>query len=224
MILCLGRTGSMHLQSLLDSHPGVRCFNELFNDNPDQGEDHFVNSDHTDPIAYLDVLTDGLPHEAVGFKLPFNSLRSYPDTLDLLHDETLRIIRLRRENLLAQYVSWRLLKRTGIAHSTQGSYDDVRIQVRPQQCIDHLEMRVFHDRLLDELARDHPVLEISYEELAAGERHEDVQRFVGVDPWPIGSWYERLRKRPLSEVIVNWDELAEALRGTAYERYVDAAA
>jgi hypothetical protein len=224
VILCLGRTGSMYLQGLLDSHPGIRCFDELFSDNPRAGDEHFVNSTHTEPREYVEELTRDLPQRAVGFKLPYNSLRAYPDAFDLLHDPELRVIRLRRENLLAQYVSWRLLKRTGIAHSTHGRYDDVRITVDPEQCIDQLDVRVFQDRVLDEIARGNPVLEISYEEIVAGERLEEVQRFLGVDPWPLSSWFEKLRSRPLPEVIENWDELADSLAGTPHERYLDVAA
>jgi len=44
---------------------------------------------------------------------------------------------------------------------------------------------------------------------------------VGLEPEPLRSWYERLRTRPLTDTVSNWDEVAAALAGTRHEPFLD---
>lgn len=226
VILCLGRTGSTHLQSLLDSHPDVRCYGELFTDvdlatgHGDSRAQTFIGSAHEDPRAYLAELTAGVDAAAIGFKLPNNSLRAFPQAVSVLEDRGLKIVRISRRNLLALLVSRRMLATTGVPQSTHGSYGDARVRIEPQRCLAAFKHMEADERALDDLAGEHPVFHLTYEELVAGERIDDLQRFLGVEPHPLSSWFSRLRTRPLSETIENWDELTGALRGTRFEPFL----
>ncbi len=64
-------------------------------------------------MDYVAQLTAPLGERAVGFKLPLSSIRAHPDALGLLEPDELRVIRLRRLNLLALFVSRRLLAAPG---------------------------------------------------------------------------------------------------------------
>lgn len=220
VILCLGRTGSTHLQSLLDSHPDIRCFGELFTHNAHTFDDVFLASRHDDAIEYLRELTAPLEDHAIGFKLPMNSIRAHEQALDIFRDRGLRVIRLSRRNLLALFVSRRLLAITRIPQSTHGTYGDASVQLDPRQTVAALTRMEDHDRWLDGLAADHPTYSIAYEDLIVDDRLGDLQTFLGVDPRPLRSHFEKLRTRSLRDSIENWDEIVATLSGTRFERFL----
>lgn len=221
VILCLGRTGSTHLGSLLGSHPDVHCFGELFTDRKGTLDEAFIKSPIEDPVEYVAQLTEPLTESAIGFKLPLNSIRKHPEAVRLLEDDELRVIRLRRLNLLALFASRRLLATTRVSRSTRGDYGDTTVTLDPKQCLAVFRRTEEHDRYLDELAAGKPVFDITYEDLAVGRGLDELQRFLGVEPVMLESRFKRLRSRPLSETIENWPEVESALRGSPYERFLE---
>ncbi len=221
VILCLGRTGSTHLGSLLDSHPDIHCFGELFTDRKSTLDEAFIKSPISDPVQYVAQLTAPLSERAIGFKLPLNSIRAHPAAVRLLEPAGLRIIRLRRLNLLALFASRRLLATTRVSRSTRGDYGDTTVTLDPKQCIAVFRRTEEHERYLDSLAAGKPVFDITYEDLAARRGLDDLQAFLGVEPLTLESRFKRLRSRPLSETIENWAEVESALRGSPYERFLE---
>lgn len=219
-ILCLGRSGSTHLQSLIDSHPHACCFGELFNPRAPQAP-AFVHSEQMDEREYLDELLAGRDELAVGFKLPMNSIRAHPRAGALVGSESgMRIIRLSRRNLLAQFVSRRMMSATRVSQSIFGSYGDATVRIEPSHCLEALEAMEADERELDRLAGGTPVHRVVYEQLVASEGLDELQRFLGLEPVALRSWFTKLRTRSLSETVENWDELAAALRGTRFESFL----
>lgn len=222
VILCLARTGSSHLVALLDSHPRVHCYGEVLNATHRASEGWFVESGQTDPRAHVDDLLRRGPEQAVGFKLPINSVQDHPSIVELLEqDRELRVIRLVRRNALAMLLSRRMLRETWVSQSIYGSYGAATVTISPAECVRALERIERDDRWLDELAEGHPTHRLAYEDLIDGRGLEEVQRFLDLEPAPLSSRYERLRTRPMSETIENWDELASALRGTPHEAFLE---
>ncbi len=221
VILCLGRTGSTHLVSLLDSHPQIRCFGELFTHHEGTLDEAYVTSSQSDPQDYVDHLTAPLTESAVGFKLPLSSIRAHPDALGLLEPRDLRMVRLCRLNLLALFVSRRLLASTRVPQSTRGDYGDATVVLDPKQCLAVFRRTEEHERYLDEIAAGKPVFRITYEELVTGRRLAEIQRFLGVEPAALRSPFNRIRSRPLAETIENWSEVEDALRDSPYERFLE---
>jgi hypothetical protein len=219
VILCLGRTGSTHLVSLLDSHPEIRCFGELFPHERGTLDPEYAPYWQGDPLEYVIGLTAQVSEPAVGFKLPMGSIQAHRDALRLLEPEDLRIVRLSRLNLLSLFVSRRLLATTRDSES-RGDYGGATVALDPKQCIAMFKRTEDHERYLDELAADKPVFRITYEELAVGERFTEIQRFLEVEPVSLKSDHRRTRQRSLSETIENWPEVEGALRGSAYERFL----
>jgi hypothetical protein len=219
VILCLGRTGSTHLVALLDSHPEVRCFGELFPHERGTLDEDYAPYWRDDVAEYLTALTAEVAEPAVGFKLPMGSVQAHPDALRLIEADGLQVIRLSRLNLLSLFVSRRLLATTRETKA-RGDYGGATVALDPKQCIAMFKRTEEHERYLDELAAGKPTFRITYEELVVGERLTEMQRFLGVEPVSLKSGHSRERKRSLSETIENWPEIEVALRGSPYERYL----
>jgi hypothetical protein len=121
-----------------------------------------------------------------------------------------KVVRLRRRNLLALLVS-----RDAGGHWSvpvfRRELGEARGRLEPGQCLRAFEHIEVDERELDDLASGHATFALTYEELIAGERLEAVQRPLGVEPIPLESPLSRLRTRPLSETVENWDELTETL-------------
>ena len=218
-ILCLGRTGSTHLQSQLDFHSQATCFGELFGDGKPPT---FAASGEGDPHAYLERMLGAAQGRAVGFKLPLSSIRRHPGAAEAFAaDPDMHAIRLSRRNRLAQLVSRRLLASTGVSQSIFGDYGEATITIDPGECTAAFERIAAEERELDELAAGHPTFRLDYEELVAGRRADDLQRFLGLEPEELRSWFTRVRTRSLPETIENWEELERALRRAGYEEYLD---
>jgi hypothetical protein len=221
VILCLGRTGSSYLVSLLDSSPQIRCFGELFAHGRGTLAPEYAPYWRSDPLEYVAELTSSVSEREVGFKLPLGSIQAHPEALRLLEPRNLRVVRLSRLNLLALFVSRRLLASTRVPSSTRGEYGEATVRLDPKQCLAVFRRTEEHERYLDELADQRPVFRITYEELAAGRRLAELQSFLGVDPAPLRSQFKRLRTRSLAETIENWPEIESALRGSPYERFLE---
>jgi len=139
----------------------------------------------------------------------------------------LGVIRLSRENLLAQVVSAALALKSGFWRQRGGGDEAYAVEthrVDPARCRSALANLEERELELDRIADGHPVLRLTYEQLTGGSELDAVQRFCGVEPRVLSSPHRKLRRRPLPEAIENWDELSAELRGTRFERFlVDAA-
>jgi hypothetical protein len=128
IILAPARSGSNLLASQLNAHPDMVCFAELFNYTVDfiiydvDGYDGHSPEDialrERDRPAFLRTRIFGQHDEgihAVGFKLPYEHIWLVPDVLEwLLAQDDLRVIHLRRRNLLRARVSLRIAEMTKV--------------------------------------------------------------------------------------------------------------
>jgi hypothetical protein len=128
IILSGPRTGSHMLAEALNSSPRIRCFREVFNGRLDfiqfgvEGYDDFSSLDmarrKADPLRFLhERIFCRQPEEmrAVGFKYHYKHVWGFAGVIDeLVADKELRVLHLRRRNLLRMFVSLRLAEKTGI--------------------------------------------------------------------------------------------------------------
>ena len=188
VILCAGRVGSEFLVSLLDSHPDICCYGEVFTPpfepneqwfNPylPDGVKAFTQSEQDDPRLYIAELASGCAGIAVGFKLTNSSIEAHPGSVGTL--EGLQVIRLTRENLLAQHVSGVLAYTTGAWKQGTGteSYGATTHRVDAAGCKRALAALERREQELDGLAEGHPTIRLTYERLVAGPIDE-VQQFL----------------------------------------------
>lgn len=128
IILSGPRTGSHMLAQALNSSPRITCFREVFNFLQDfiqfevEGYDNFSAQDlalrSEDPIRFLEErIFSHHPEEigAVGFKLHYGQSLGFPSLLErLVEDKEVRVLHLRRQNLLRMLVSLKLAETTGV--------------------------------------------------------------------------------------------------------------
>jgi hypothetical protein len=215
-VTCLVRSGSEHLVSLLDSHPDIRCFSELFNPMGSvYSKEH--RGDHHE---FLRQVCGGVETKQVGCKLPWESFANYPHLLDLLHDPSLRVVRLVRPNYLAIHVSVLHVEAGGPWHATSAPRAAPAVHVERERAYRDLFNFFLHDRIFDELTRHNPVFRIEYGQLSDSDSLARLQRFLGVVPRRLSSPQKRIVTRPFRETIENYDEVVGMLEGTPWEPFL----
>ena len=134
IVLADARTGSYMLVQALDSHPNVTCFSELFNwqlDYVDFNVAGYDNSSAEDKALrdrdFERFLRERIycprPVEirATGFKLLYSHVWGYTGLLErLVEDSEVRIVHLRRRNLLRMFVSSKLAEASGVWRVDRG--------------------------------------------------------------------------------------------------------
>ena len=237
------RTGSSWLIDLLNSHPEIRSFSEVFLDQrraqatpkgaltPPQWYAGFRTETHSrwpwTMSKYLDLLeswSEGA--SSVGFKLMYNQWLVHPELLIEMARRRYRILHLRRRNSLDIVLSLKRMKETGVAHRLGDSPRSERVR----QPI-HLDPRTL-PALLARQSRQaraahlilrlcrFPVLEVSYESLCTSlaESMGKISRFLSV---PEGhTWHSDVKKLSVGshrDQIANFDKVAAALSRTRFK-------
>jgi hypothetical protein len=228
------RVGSTHLAALLDSHPAIRCYGELFHTNGLVGAEQlwgvgFSASGYTNHHEFLAHSVDTAGAPIVGCKLAWSWFAHWPETLDLFHDRDLRVVRITR-NLLEVVISDALVAESGIYHAAaatevgflagvqDGPVDARTVRVDPQRCEHELQHRFFLDVLLDELARNCETFQIVHQSIPG--QSDALLEWLGATPKVLSSPWLEIRTRPIPEVVENWDELAAHLSGTKWQALV----
>lgn len=208
IILSGARTGSNMLASALDGSPNIVCFRETFNTRVDHIDFHVdgYDDDSAEDRALRDsdfreflrrrIFCDhGGRVQAVGFKMPHTQFWAFPGLLEWLVDDTdLRVLHLKRRNLLRMLVSLRIAQETGFwvdarerrlrrrlvgasmrtADRLWGLFSPTRApwrSPRPRLVLAEVECREFFDRVEQDDAAyahrfgDHQQLALYYEDL-----------------------------------------------------------
>lgn len=236
VVVAKQRSGSTMLEVALDSHPQIRCHDELFHGRNTWSWSYRQFLDERDekggsrlrPVRrpllagrYLDLVFSSEPSApAVGFRLMYNHLRQNPQLLFLLRRRRARVIHLVRTNVLKARVS------TAAARQRQVYRSDVAAtEVKVLLPLDGLLEELHHrDREIAANRRRlrgyHPLLEVAYEEVQASPDREfaRILRFLDVDPEvPLRTGTSKQNPDRLEDVLANYDEVAGLLRGTPYE-------
>ena len=214
------RTGSSHLASLLDSHPGIACWNdEIFN--PGQA---FDVSSYTDPAAFLRERVFSISSQAVGFKLLWDAMTYTPDVWQLLKTQEIVLIHTVRANLLDSYISLRLATINRVFSSWYsnelrrhvGKYQTKHFVADFAECVEWFEAVEHHDDEIRRCSTDYgiPRLEIEYKELCA--HQGPVLDFLCVSRYPLTSRLTKQRQGRQSEIILNYTSLKEQFGGSKW--------
>jgi hypothetical protein len=245
-ILARGRTGSTLLHQLLDSHPQCICFEEIFADRPLpeefpadypaaklQGMQRDEALRKSDPLAFLDryVFAPDLPESvrSVGFKLfYFHSNAGRSELWDhLKQDTSVRVVHLRRRNLLRMFLSMKIAFKTGAWWSLSGmpGLDERAI------ALDAGEFRTYVDQSLrqrdaaEAAFASHPIFPLWYEEFENypqdPSRIDELLDFLDLPARRLHSEMRRQNPEPLRQLIVNYDALKAEFAGTPLAAYFD---
>jgi LPS sulfotransferase NodH len=239
VIVGIARTGSTMLISQLNSHSQALAFGEIFRSPDSIGWDvspfrSYQNQEllalyNVDPIAFLEKhVFRNWPrnYKAVGFKLFYYhartpSQRSVWDYLVVRPE--IRVLHIKRRNMLGQYVSLQLAHKTNLwssVHPVTPNHQPIQLDI--QACHSHF---AWVRRLEDEceaIFKNHNVKSVFYEDLAREKEEIDsIQTFLGLRHEKLNAQTVRQQNKPLSHVIANYAELRDACIGTEWERFFE---
>lgn len=200
VIVTMQRSGSNMLGSILDSHPQIACFGELMRRTPDWMLEKGYRGalkilEVTDPEFRDDNVRFARPYDFVncafstqtkknikGFKL---HVEQHPEFLEkLFGDPEYSFIHLQRENVLAQYSSWKIAQVTGQGNARKGTeIRRAKVLFKPtdfQKYLNRIEKDL--SRITSMLsARDDSVFHIKYTQLMNDAKIREVIAFLGAD-------------------------------------------
>lgn len=241
VILTSQRSGSTFLQQCLDAHPSVKCYGELLVGGnlvapaPLQGRRlltkayRYLMIRAWDPVGIMERYYGREEAPVVAFKLMYNHADRPRVKEYLAAHREIRIIHLRRDNVLKQHVS-RLLLTAKRERAWQPHTDHpvpvVSVRVSPQDAIE--DMRRVRNYFLEfeRLLSGHRKVELIYERLfnertLSQEALGKIAELLEIEPMPISSGLVKMNPNELRQMVENYDELVEALADTEFERFLD---
>ena len=242
-IVTTQRSGSTWLIDLLDSHPEIRAYGEIFlarppsakaSNNPRHSLERFYEFQRGHngirpwvTLKYLDLLDfRGEGRTAVGFKLMYDQCLVRPEILLKMVRERYRIIHLRRENVLDVVLSLNRMRETNVAHlrsdSGQTAQSSQPASVDPRRLLGDLSYQSRQQRaarVVLKLSRL-LVLDVTYEAL----RHDPVHAMSAIarhlSVSTDHSWrssLKKLSKESHRAAIANYAEVEAALSKTRFK-------
>jgi len=192
-------------------------------------EDILVSHRDRDPVRFLyEFVLNAGARRAAGCKLKYEELLrpGYADLFAAIRgDLSIKVIHLRRENLLARYLSEHIAVKVTKVFNTQldDAPDQVAVTLDVDDCRANFERTTERYEQFREVFRDHEVVELSYEELVDDlpRCFKAVTSLLGVPYIDVEPRTKKLRSRPPRDAIANFDELAAAFAGTEFATFFE---
>jgi hypothetical protein len=235
----IGRCGSSVLGEMLDRHPAIKWDREIYFHRWTQGNQRF---ERWDSESFLRRRMWAAGRRWYGFEMKYLAQQNLAIVGLTLDDYLAEIERagvthhvvLRRRNALRRMISAVAGVRSGRRHADAGEPDSgperIDLDVDALRlwkhadpiplvaCLDQIEQATAELRA--RLA-DRRVLELTFEDDIAAEGPERAYRRVcahlGVEPMPVAPHTRRLHAHSVEELLLNYDDVAAALRGTPHE-------
>lgn len=215
------RTGSNYLLDGLKSSPSIRMYHEIFADHNRQ-----VGKDF-DKVFSTVFQPESKSTKMVGFKVFYNHLTE-AEWQKFLTRKDLKIIHLLRRNRLRTVISLEIAFKTGQwTQSGKGNPGEIKLKrliLNPSKLIKRLEQIESGEAAARSRFRDRRVLEVVYEELVQSPKpvFESVGTYLGVDGIdPSRIRLKRQNPEALQQLIINYEEVAAALRNSRFEEYLE---
>lgn len=230
------RVGSNLLRSLLNAHPNIVAFGEVFRDIKALDWDHtgyFQEPAATamvadDPVRFVSGRVLGrYPRDvhAVGFKLFYYHARDgrQADIWPwLLGRRDIRVIHLKRGNLLQTHVSRKRAAVTGKWVNTSGEPDKaITLRLDYDEVLADFEQTRAWESDCDRAFASHPLMQMEYEQLASDFRAESkrVEAFLGVQPRVIEPSTFQQSTQSLASTVANYHEIKARFAGTPWSGF-----
>ncbi|HUK90318.1 MAG TPA: hypothetical protein VLZ81_07945 [Blastocatellia bacterium] len=232
VIIAAPRTGSNLLCSLLNSHPAIVCHHELFNpdrihyclDCPQDVDFGSIEERDREPLKFLErVWRCALNKSALGFKLSRGQNELVLQTV--MADRDVKKIVLGRSNRVKTCVSEKVARESGRWESygaSESCSNRIKVKLEVDELLRHIDLNSdyyeFVRRRLCDLHQ--PYLDTAYERLTSKDEWVRILKFLEVEPHEM-DLVPRTRKqtpRDLREVVVNFNEVARAVKGSPLDR------
>jgi len=240
VVMCAADTGSSMLISLLKSHPDVLCHAGVFNPERVEGlsgtymarlttesglEQRVRDLRKHDPAAFLYKLvfdTQGRTH--AGFRIMYEELilpMFAGARTALLADIDIKIIHLRRRNLLRRYLSSLPAKPALVAAELKaGAPPRIGgVRIDPFACQADFERTLRSDTLIQRMFQKHQILDIDYEDLTGAQEERfqaELLDFLGLAPHPLQATISKAANDDLASLISNLTEVRAHFQNTPF--------
>lgn len=208
------RVGSTLIFYALREHPDITCFWEIFN------RRRFPQSFTDDGAARMEEWFARGETQAVGFKLFLAQARvgkSASVWTAAAADRDIRVVRLRREDALSQYVSYQAALRTSQWHHGVADQPEFfKLRLRPDACVKFIREQRRLEDWADRVFGGHRQLEIGYErDIESGPPEQVFSRivdFLGLPPRDLPVVLRKSAVGSIAERVENHDEVLAALQ------------
>lgn len=236
IVLGRSRVGSNFLRGLLNSHPQITTYGEIFRDIDSSDWDHLgyfqsakmIDLLRNDPVKFLQTKLFGkYPRSiaAVGFKIFYYHAHNNGEApvWSFLQDrKDVRVIHLKRRNILKTHLSRQKAAVTDSWVNTSRSKEvQPAIRLDYEACLQDFNQTRAWEEEYDRLFAHHPKIEVIYEELAGNYQAEmaRLQEFLGVDIEPVAPTTYQQSSQPLAQAIANYAELKEQFADTPWAEF-----
>lgn len=236
IVLGRSRVGSNFLRGLLNSHSQITVFGELFQNKEEIGwampgyrqSNRLLKLFREEPVRFLESkVFRPFPKEvgAVGFKLFYYHAQDevWRPLWDYLREETsIKVIHIRRENILKTHLSKQQADMTDVWVDTGGERKSrPGVSLSYESCLEAFaQTRAWEQEVARHFA-GHDRIEVIYETLAADYASEmaRVQAFLGIQAEALAPETYKQPRKPLSQAILNYAELKERFAGTEWSSF-----
>ena len=242
IVTCAARTGSTYLRYLLDSHSDIECFGEVFQKKKRVVKlpffkNHITLSDRYKTLSkkfnsmplpdFIDkvLYANSQSVAAIGLKIKtdelydskFQCIKEY-----FLNKKNLKIIHLRRKNILEQYISKEILKRNRIKNikfdpTSEASFASFVVN---ESHLHHFVIDVIEreDKVVRDF-NDRPIFSIWYEDIVNPDSDclISMQKFLSLEPKELSSPTLKI-VRDYRSLILNFDELKNWVKQSSFEK------
>ena len=213
VILSEPRSGSTMLHTYLNSHPQIKSYGEVLRENVE------ANSITSEMFPYIESLAFK-PHtpalKAVGLKLFYEYYEDprYSKSFNhVVKRKDIKILYLIRRDILKVYVSLKIAQKTNVWSSVKSASQEARpkITIDRNDYIQFREEHLRHRRLFITLLKDHPLLEVAYEDLVENPQPilKSIQQFLDVKPKTLFTLLKQQNPGSVASLITNYDEVKD---------------
>lgn len=226
VIISAARSGSNYLASLLNSHPAVRCYGEVFG-KLNQSYVRWLDWRCVAPHLWVSLLKcTAIRKQWLGYKLMHTHCPNYMQTV--LQDPNIKIIWLRRENAVQRYVSFAKAMQTKVWRSNGKSSASKQqpIVIDTDRMLTKMRwVDSSYAQLVGRVATTpNKSLHITYEDLTENAPAETIAAifdFLQLEGTPVESSLQKQATSTVRTMVQNYDEMAQALQGTEYESLIE---
>jgi LPS sulfotransferase NodH len=215
IVLGRSRVGSNLLISYLNSHPNIFALGEMFGNNHSE---KVIIYRRENPLEYLtDNCYRKYPEKikAVGFKIfYYHPVKDESRTIwqKLKEDKELKILHVKRENILRTHLSWAIAGKTDkwtITGNNNIPVNNKSIELSAEDCVISFEKTRKWETEFDEYFKDHQILQVNYENLTSNTQDEleNVQQLFNLPLHKLHTALKRQNPEPLKNLISNYSDL-----------------
>lgn len=226
----VGRCGSTVLARMLEQHSQVRWGGELFHDIRKTTPGYHPGRDWVRAVIQADQYRQqkgyfGFETKAIWFREDWLGMTEAQYLALLKELRFTHYIVLNRRNLLRAVVSAMIGFTTRTWHADAAPVGPTPIELKPDRLIALLDSYARFYRVLEELLRDKPHLNLTYEDDIESDplrAYRKTCESLKLTAEPVKVQLARTNPYPLRQMLTNFDTVSALLRATPYEWMLDA--